>query len=185
LASDDRNLVRRCLAGDAQAIRALVEAYQGLVFGLCYRMTRHREDAEDVAQDVLLRMVRSLRSWDQQRPLRPWVLAIAANRCRTYLVKQSRQPHTTEHCGEMPDLRPPDHDRELADELRLAMDALRPEYRMVVVMFHEQELPYEEISAAIGRPIGTIKTWLHRARSAMARQLARRASMRGLVRHAE
>jgi RNA polymerase sigma-70 factor (ECF subfamily) len=148
-------------------------------------MTRHREDAEDVAQDVLLRVVRSLGTWDQRRPLRPWILAIAANRCRTFLVKESRRPQTNEHLVDVPDARKPERDRDLADELELALQELRPEYRMVVVMYHEQELPYDEIGAAIGRPIGTVKTWLHRARSAMARRLARRSSMCGLARNRE
>jgi RNA polymerase sigma-70 factor (ECF subfamily) len=177
VASDERQLVRRCLAGDAQAIRSLVEFYQGLIFGLCYRMTRHRQDAEDVTQEVLLRAIKSLKSWDEQRPLRPWILTIAANRCRTYLLQQSKRPRAAEYLTDLPDSRKPERDRDLADELQLALGCLRPDYRMVVVMYHEQELPYEEISAAIGRPIGTVKTWLHRARAEMARLLARRAAV--------
>jgi RNA polymerase sigma-70 factor (ECF subfamily) len=181
VASDDRKLVRRCLAGDAEAIRALVETYQGIVFGLCYRMVRHRQDAEDVTQEVLVRVLRSLKSWDRKRSLRPWILAIATNRCRTHLAKQMRRPLLTEHLAEVPDERRPDNDPELAAELELALQALRPDYRLVIVMYHEQGLPYEEISAAIGRPIGTVKIWLHRARAEMARRLARQAGMRGLV----
>jgi RNA polymerase sigma-70 factor (ECF subfamily) len=180
VASDDRTLVKRCLASDVQAIRSFVELYQGLIYGLCYRMTRHRQDAEDVTQEVLLRAIRSLKSWDPQRPLRPWILAIAANRCRTYLLQQSKRPRSTGYLTDLPDLREAEHDRDLADELQLALGNLRPDYRMVVIMFHEQELPYEEISVAIGRPIGTVKTWLHRARAEMARSLARRA----IVEHA-
>lgn len=181
MASDDRKLVRRCLKGDAEAIRTLVETYQGLVFGVCYRMVGHRHDAEDITQDVLVRAVRSLKSWDRKRPLRPWILAIATNRCRTHLAKQMRRPTLTEHLAEVPDERRPEHDQDLAAELELALAALRPEYRTVVVMYHEQEMPYEEIAEAIGRPIGTVKIWLHRARAEMARRLARQAGMRGLV----
>ena len=167
-------------AGDAEAIRALVESYQTPVFGLCVRMVRHRQDAEDITQEVMLRVIRSLKGWDPKRLLRPWILAIAANRCRTYLVKQSRLPLPTEHLAEVPDERKPEHDRDLAAELDLALSALRPEYRLVIVMYHEQEMPYEEISEAIGRPVGTVKSWLHRARADMARRLARQAGMLGL-----
>jgi RNA polymerase sigma-70 factor (ECF subfamily) len=181
--SEERGLVRQCLAGDPQAVRRLVETFQGLVFGLCYRMTRHREDAEDITQEVLLRAIRSLKSWDERRPLRPWILAIAANRCRTYLLQQSQRPRATEYLTDVADSRRPDHDRELADELELAMEDLRPDYRLVVIMYHDQELPYAEISAAIGRPIGTVKTWLHRARAEMARRLARRSILCGVTRH--
>jgi RNA polymerase sigma-70 factor (ECF subfamily) len=174
----DRKLVRRCLTGDAEALRTLVETYQGSVFGLCFRMVRHRQDAEDITQEVLVRAVRSLRSWDRKRPLRPWILAIAANRCRTHLAKQVQRPLPVEHLADLPDERPPERDKDLAAELDVAIAALRPEYRLVVVMYHEQELPYEEISEVIGRPVGTVKTWLHRARAEMAKFLTERATTR-------
>jgi RNA polymerase sigma-70 factor (ECF subfamily) len=180
--ADERKLVKRCLGGDGDAVRALVETFQGVVFGFCYRLVRHRQDAEDITQEVLVRAIRHLRRWDAQRPLRPWILAIAANRCRTHLAKQARRPLLTEHVANIPDERKPEHDRDLAGELELALSALRPEYRMVVTLFHEQELPYEEISEAIGRPIGTVKTWLHRARAELARRLARRAGFREMTR---
>jgi len=152
--------------------------YQGPVFGLCYRIVGHRQDAEDITQEVLVRALRGLGSWDRTRPLRPWILAIASNRCRTHLSKQANRPMPAAHVTDVPDERRPTHDSELAAELEIALAALRPEYRMVVVMFHEQDLPYEEISAAIDRPVGTVKTWLHRARAEMARHLSRRAAMR-------
>jgi RNA polymerase sigma-70 factor (ECF subfamily) len=185
VAADDRKLVRRCLAGDSDAIRALVECYQGPVYGFCYRIVRHRHDAEDITQEVMLRAIRHLGHWDGQRPLRPWILAIAANRCRTHLARQSRRPVPTEHVAEIADERKPEHDRDLVGELELALAGLRPEYRMVVTMFHEQELAYEEISSAIGRPIGTVKTWLHRARAELARRLVRQAGMRDLCRQVD
>jgi RNA polymerase sigma-70 factor (ECF subfamily) len=178
--TDDRELVRRCLAGDGEAIRSMVDCYQGPVLRLCYRMVRHQQDAEDITQEVLVRAVRSLRTWDGVRPLRPWVLAIAANRCRTHLAKFARRPVATERLDDVTDERPLDHDRDLAAELELALAQLRPDYRLVVVMFHEQEMDLGEISQAIGRPVGTVKTWLHRARAELARQLARQPGMRGL-----
>ena len=182
MAGDDRKLVGRCLAGDGDALRTLVETYQGSVFGLCYRMVRHREDAEDITQEVMLRAVRHLRHWDGERPLRPWILTIAANRCRTHLAKQVRQPVTTDHLAQVADERPPEHDPDLAAELHLAIATLRPEYRMVVTLFHDQELPYDEISEIIGRPVGTVKTWLHRARAELARHLAQRPGLRDMCR---
>ncbi|MDA1165817.1 MAG: sigma factor, partial [Planctomycetota bacterium] len=78
---EDVHLVQRCLSGDELALRAFIEKFQGLVFSLCLRMLGHREDAEDVAQDALVRVFRNLEKWDQQRPIKPWLLTIAANRC--------------------------------------------------------------------------------------------------------
>ncbi|MBI3469654.1 MAG: RNA polymerase sigma factor [Planctomycetes bacterium] len=182
MAGDDRKLVSRCLAGDSDALRTLVETYQGPVYGLCFRMVRHREDAEDITQEVMLRAIRHLKHWDRRRPLRPWILTIAANRCRTHLSKQSRQPVPTDQLAQVADEHGPEHDPDLAAELQLAIAALRPEYRLVVSLFHEQELPYEEISEVIGRPVGTVKTWLHRARAELARLLAKRPGLRDMCR---
>jgi RNA polymerase sigma-70 factor (ECF subfamily) len=169
------------LAGDPKALRALVETYQGSVFGLCLRIARHRHDAEDITQDVLLRAIRGLSTWDRLRPLRPWILAIAANRCRTYLARLARRPFMVDSLAEYPEERNPGSDPDLAAELELAMSELRPEYRLVIVMYHEQSLGYDEISEAMSRPVGTIKTWLHRARAEMARFLAKRPGLSGLV----
>jgi RNA polymerase sigma-70 factor (ECF subfamily) len=70
-----------------------------------------------------------------------------------------------------PGLSDPD---DLAGELLRALDRLRPDYRLVFSLYHEQGLPYEEIARIMDRPIGTVKTWLHRARAALAEDLARR-----------
>lgn len=175
---DEPTLVRRCLEGDRLAIRTLLERYQGPVYALCYRMVGHRQDAEDVTQEVLLRVVRGLKGWDRRRPLRPWIMAIAANRCRTYLAKRAVRAKPWERFDDLPDHRGNGRDSDLSAELELALAELRPSYRAVIVMFYEQDMSLEEIGTAIGRPIGTVKTWLHRARSELARRLASRGYSR-------
>jgi RNA polymerase sigma factor (sigma-70 family) len=172
---DDPSLVEALRAGDPLAPAELVERFHGIVFGLCFRMMGHRHDAEDVAQETLLRALRGIAGFDGSRPLRPWLLGIAANRCRTALGRRSRRPTTVEAAPEPVDHRPgladPD---DLASELERALERLRPDYRLVFALFHEQGLPYEEISQTIGRPVGTVKTWLHRARGELAEYLVRR-----------
>ena len=122
-----------------------------------------------------MRAIRGLSGFDGDRPFRPWLLRIALNRCRTALSHRSRQPPTVEPGAERIDHRPGVADPEdLAGELERALDRLRPEYRTVFVLFHEQNLAYEEIGEAVGRPIGTVKTWLHRARAELADHLTRR-----------
>ena len=92
MANDELALVKRCLRGEAQAIRALVERFQAEVFGLSVRLLNHRHDAEDVTQEVFLRVIRSLRRWDPGRPLKPWIMGITVNRCRTWIVQRARRP---------------------------------------------------------------------------------------------
>jgi RNA polymerase sigma factor (sigma-70 family) len=173
--NDDLALVDALRSGDPRAPQWLVERFQADIFALCFRMTGHRQDAEDVAQETFLRALRGIAGFDQGRPIRPWLLGIAANRCRTALTRRGRRPTTVETVVECVDPRPPLGDPDdLAGELARALERLRPEYRAVFTLFHEQNLPYEEIAQAIGRPIGTIKTWLHRARAELAGHLSRR-----------
>ncbi|HEX4588846.1 MAG TPA: RNA polymerase sigma factor [Gemmataceae bacterium] len=176
--ADDASLVLRCLRNDADAVRALVEQFQGIVYGLCVRLLGDRHDAEDVTQEVFIRVFRSLRRWDSTRPLQPWVLGIAANRCRTWMTRAARRPVAVGYLEDTAadpraDL-PADDAPELARELTRALAALRPDYRTAFVLFHERGQPYEAIAAVLGRPVGTVKTWLHRARLELLDALRRR-----------
>lgn len=174
---DDRALVEALRAGDPRAPRLLIEAYQGVVFGLCYRMMNHRQDAEDVVQETFVRALRAMAGFDSARPIRPWLLEIAANRCRTALARRKHRP-TLALAGpaeELPDQRPmPGDPDDLAGEIERALGELRPDYRLVFVLFHEQNLSCEEIAGVMTRPVGTVKTWLHRARAELADCLTRR-----------
>jgi RNA polymerase sigma-70 factor (ECF subfamily) len=174
--SADRELVRRGLSGDSAALRAIVELYEFDVFSLCVKILRHRHDAEDVVQEVFLRVFRSLPQWDSTRPLKPWILGIAVNRCRTWLAKRKRIPEPMEFLADQPD-RPTGADEdggELRCAIRKAVDGLRSDYREVFILFHETGQSYEEIAEVIGRPVGTIKTWLHRARAIILEALNQR-----------
>ncbi|MBI1347672.1 sigma-70 family RNA polymerase sigma factor [bacterium] len=169
---DDSVLVQRCLANEVEAIRTFVDRFQGLVFGLCFRMLQQREDAEDVTQETFTRAFRHLRQWQPERSLKPWVMAIAANRCRTRLARRLRQPQSS---GDWQDVATTNATSPgLAEELEKALESLREDHRLCFVMFYQQELSIQEISEALDCPTGTVKTWLHRARKQMAEQLQER-----------
>ncbi len=170
----DVELVLRCLDGDSDACRDFVRLYQRMIFSLCYRMLGNHEDAEDAAQESLVRALRGLSGWDRTRPLKPWLLAIAANRCRTSLMKRSRQPFTTDFARE-PEQAERGSDRiAWGEELELALDQLKPEHRECFLLFHQHDLNCSEVGEVLGCPEGTVKTWLHRARRQMAEFLRRR-----------
>ncbi len=171
---NDVTLVRHCLRGEADAIEGLVGRFQAEVFGLCVRLLHHRHDAEDVTQEVFLRVFRSLRRWDPGRPLRPWVMGIAVNRCRTWLTRRSRRPEPVDYLQDTLAGPAPDDSVELLREVRTAVAELRLNYRTVFVLFHEQGQAYEDIALTLERPVGTIKTWLHRARLEVLDRLRRK-----------
>lgn len=172
--NDDAELVQQCLDGDDACRRTLVERYQHRVFGLCLRMMTQREDAEDICQEVFIRVFRSLHTWDSSRPFPPWLMAIAANRCRTALTSRSKRPVASEIAPELAVETRKTADQEVAEEVQQALEKLRDDYRTCFVLFYQQELSIAEIGETMGCPEGTVKTWLHRARAQLAEQLARR-----------
>ena len=175
---DVQELVLRSLAGDQPAMLQLVQRFQAQVFGLCYRMLGQRQDAEDMAQETFVRALKSLEQYDRQRDFEPWLLAIAGNRCRTLLARRGRRPAAVTLDTPVADPRPDDQAAlQLSEEVNVALAAIREEYRQSFLLFHEQQLNYAEIATVLDCPVGTVKTWIHRARG----ELIDRLRARGLV----
>jgi len=174
-------LIDRCLAGDEAAMVDLVEFYRDRVFRFCYRMLGQRQDAEDAAQETFVRVLRGLAAWDRRRDFEPWLLAIAGNRCRTLLAARKRRPATGPLDEDQVVDRTPDWRalHSLAEEVQLALLRLRPEHRETFVLFHENNLTYDQIAVAIQRPLGTVKTWIHQARQQLLAQLRQREVVGG------
>ena len=173
---DFQQLVSRCLAGEQPAMAALVDRYKNAVFGLCFRMLGHRQDAEDAAQETFVRVLRSLHRWDATRQFEPWLLTIAGNRCRTMLQRRTRWPAAATLMESPSDESAPQLQaaQYLAEEVKLALEQLRPEYKQAFVLFSEHELSYAEIAEVMDIPLGTVKTWVHRARRELVAQLDQR-----------
>jgi RNA polymerase sigma-70 factor, ECF subfamily len=173
VAQEHVELARRCLEGDERALREFVETFQHQVFGLCLRMLGHRQDAEDVAQESLVRAVRYLKSWDPDQPLAPWVMKIAANRCRTALGKRARRPVPSESIPEE-SVSGETEQLSLSEELERALRKLNENHRLSFIMFYQQEMSVAEIASVLEVPPGTVKTWLHRGRKQLAEILTHR-----------
>lgn len=174
MSAEDAALVKRCLRGDGDAVRTLVTQFQTDVYSLCVRLLSHRHDAEDVTQEVFLRIFRSLRRWDPTRPLKPWIIGITVNRCRTWMSQRTKRPDLVHYLQDTAAAPEADDSAELLQEIAVALAGLRPEYREVFVLFHERGQAYEVIAEVLDRPVGTIKTWLHRARMEVLDHLRRR-----------
>lgn len=173
-------LVNRCLTGDQPSFQTLVDRFRGQVFGLCFRMLGQREDAEDATQETMIRLVNNLHRWEQDRAFEPWLLTIAGNRCRTRLAKRKRRPTPVPLDYPIQDQSHLERQAQLlTEEIDLALAHLRLEYRQAFNLFHQRELGYAEIAAELEVPLGTVKTWVHRARREIVTRLRKRGALSG------
>jgi RNA polymerase sigma-70 factor (ECF subfamily) len=169
---------RSAARGDRQAFSRLVDLHKRTVFALCIRLLRDQDEAQDAAQEAFARAYASLAAFDASQPFAPWLLRIARNHCLDVLRRRLPLAQRVEldadpEDGAPRDLADPDaprgddalERRELARTLEAAVAALPPNYREVVHLFHVEHLSYKEIAAAMDVPIGTVMTWLHRARA--------------------
>lgn len=186
--SDDLVLVRRCLSGDAGAYSGLVGRYQRPVFGLVVRMLRDPAVAEEITQEAFIRAYTKLSTFDQKRKFSSWLFRIAHNATIDELRKNRPQtvPLETGEQEDRVDLLQVLADHDSADPERRAVGSamredledvlrqLRPEYAEVMVLRFVEELAYDEISEIMDLPLGTVKTYIHRARRKVAAEIAAR-----------
>lgn len=168
-------LAEQVRRNDPTAFATLFGRYHSLVFNVCLKMLRHRQDAEDVTQETFSRVASYLHRWDSRKPIEPWLVAIAGNRCRTHLSKRRTfQPlsATAEPATNRTDqVRDADS---LREEVYLALMSLPENQQRAFKLFHEQSLNYAEIAERMACPVGTVKTWVHRARMKLIDQLRQR-----------
>ena len=175
---DDSHLVDRVRRGDPRAFEELVIANQHRVFGVALRMLRNRAEAEEVAQEVFLRVHRALDDFRGEAKLSTWLYAIASRLCLNRLASgERRMAREGEESLERlrADADPAAHVErgELEAALRRAIDELPDERRIVVVLRDLDGLSYEEIAAALELPLGTVRSRLHRARMDLKEKLER------------
>ncbi len=172
----DEDLVRRYLEGDRDAFGVLVERHERRVYNLALRMTGREEDARDATQDAFLSALRKLRSFRGEAAFTTWLHRVTVNACYDILRKRQRAPLLSERPDDRPPLpEPPAPDHAEATELSIdvqrALLAVSEDFRVVLILHDVQDLPYEDIAAILGVPVGTVKSRLHRGRVALAREL--------------
>jgi RNA polymerase sigma-70 factor, ECF subfamily len=168
----ERALLERCRAGDDDAFRELVDRYKDLVFALIARTVQDRARAEDLAQDVFLRVHRGLPYFRGEARLSTWIYRIVANVC----VQDHSRPRTVSLDDDRTPVRPTATDRqfgdlELRDRLEKAIARLPANYRLLVAAHYLDGVQYEELADALQLPLGTLKTQLYRAKQQLRRLL--------------
>ena len=167
---EEHELVERCRQGDETAFRELVEQYKGLVFALIARSVSNRGRAEELAQDVFLKVHKGLPYFRGEARLSTWIYRIVVN-----ALSQERPELATASLDEVPAgedqprLQPAADDRAfgdllLRDRLQKAIERLPVPYQVLVNGHYLKGMRYEELAAALDLPMGTVKTHLHRAK---------------------
>ena len=180
----EMQLVEASRAGDAEAVAELLRAYQRRVFGVCYRMVRHPEDAADLTQDTLIRIMEGLPGFDGRAAFSTWVIRIAMNCCLSHLRRQKvRKAGSLDEPGgpageplgaRIASKREPQgpggvEQNEMRAALLAGLQELDPQMRAVLVLRDLQDLDYQQITEVMGIPVGTVKSRLFRARAALRR----------------
>lgn len=187
----DVEAVRRTLAGDRRAFDQIVLRNQRRAFNIAYRILGDHDEARDLTQDAFIRAYRSLGQFRAEARFSQWFTAILVNLCRNRLKHWKRRarsrtaslsdpvgPDGSELRRDVPEPGPDAlaqlSERQFEELVREEMRNVDAEYREVLVLRELQEVPYEEIAAALGIPVGTVKSRLHRGRAALRELLGRR-----------
>jgi RNA polymerase sigma-70 factor, ECF subfamily len=183
LTTTDADLLPRCRDGDEAAWRELVTRHTRRVFGLAYRFTGRVDEAEDLTQEVFVKVYQTLgRYRETDGPFGGWLMAVARNHAIDHYRRRKQErlrrtddpvaletvPAREEH---------PIAGLEREERARLVHSGLRalpPDLRLPLILCDLQGLPYEEIASALGVPLGTVKSRINRARLELAKRLVGR-----------
>ena len=184
-------LVRRCIAGDAAAWEEIVQNYNRRIYNICYRFAGSADDAQDLTQEVFIKIYRTLSSYDTNKgAFATWITTITRNLLVDHFrkTKQDRMtdsldaaPSDHEDAQPLSDRiedksAPPDshvRSREVGDTVHAALAKLSPELREAVILRDLQDMDYREIATALKVPEGTVKSRINRGRAELARLLQR------------
>ena len=156
-------------------MNGLVDRYEHKVYRLCCSLLRDPDQAEDAAQESLVRVWKALPKYDQRASLSTWIYTITRNRCLTAIERRreldSLSDPAVEHEAEAAQAVGPAAEQDHLAVLRELVDALPERFRRALILFYYEERSVAEVAQMLGLPEGTVKTNLHRARAALAEQL--------------
>ena len=185
----DADIVALAQQGRDLAFRELVRRYERPVFSLIYRMVRDREAAEDLAQDSFVKVLNHIDRYNPEFKFSSWIFKIANNVAIDHLRRRQPQtvsmdgsPHATsaseieassfEIAADQENALQELEAREIGSAIERAIARLRPEYRACIMLRHIEDRSYEEIATTLDLPLGTVKTYIHRARNELRVLLA-------------
>ena len=176
------SLIEQCLAGDQTAWEQVVRQNWRKVFNVAYKFVGKHDEAEDLAQDIFLKIFRALNTFDRRANFQTWIISISRNLCIDHYRSVRKERQTIARDVDSSDLQPATSERgpyqvaehqDLRAQLRQALETLPVTLRTAVVLRDLQELSYQEIADRLGLPEGTVKSRINRGRIELAHQLKR------------
>jgi RNA polymerase sigma-70 factor (ECF subfamily) len=175
-------LIQRCLQGDQTAWEAIVAQYRRKVFNVAYKFVGKHDLAEDLTQDIFLKIFKSLDTFDRRANFQTWLISVSRNLCIDHYRSVRKEREIIDRDVDANQLSPPSAEpspmaaleqRDRVDLLRQALANLPATLRAAVVMRDIQELSYQEIADQLKLPEGTVKSRINRGRTELARQIRR------------
>ena len=175
-------LIQRCLEGDQSAWDTLVHQHWRRVFNVAYKFVGAHDGAEDLTQEIFLKIFKSLHTFDRRANFQTWIISISRNLCIDHYRSVRKERETIDRRVDAGELSPvsrtmsPQAVLERQDQVRLLKDALQalsPSLRTAVLLRDIRELTYQEIADQLGLPEGTVKSRINRGRTELARQIGR------------
>lgn len=177
----DKNFIKQLKNGDKGAVEILFMEYKNMIYTIVNRMIYNKDKVEDITSEIFLKIYKNISLFDERSKLSTWMYRIAYNHCIDYIKKLKKDP--LESYEPLDDIaeRLPDIKQSSLEELALKgekekalyaiIDSLPEKYRMVINFYYFKETSYEDISEIIGVPIGTVKTYLFRAKAYLKKKI--------------
>ena len=173
-------LIQRCLQGDQHAWDLIVRQYWRKVFNVAYKFVGKHDEAEDLTQDIFLKIFRSLDTFDRRANFQTWLISVSRNLCIDHYRSVRKERETIDRGVDAANLAPASTEpgpiaaleqRDRVALLRQALSALPDTLRTAVLLRDIQELSYQEIAEKLRLPEGTVKSRINRGRTELARQI--------------
>jgi RNA polymerase sigma-70 factor (ECF subfamily) len=174
-------LIQQCLNGDQSAWERIVQLHRRKVFNVAYKFVGRHEEAEDLTQDIFLKVFKSLKTFDRRANFQTWLISVSRNLCIDHYRSVRKERESIDRAVDTDTLAPVSpvkgpiealEQRDRVQLLRQALAALAPTLRTAVVMRDLQEYTYQEIADRLHLPEGTVKSRINRGRTELARQIA-------------